>query len=328
MVLRGANAAGCGLRSRSGSSAAVLLAVVVLGLLAEAEGFYLPGVAPRKYVLGEQLMVKVNTLTSSLTPLMFDYYNLPFCEPKGGEKALPENIGEVLAGERTETSAYQFHTNVTRMCKVACRKQWTSTNVDEFRDFAGAHFRGNMRLDNLPAAELVVFRDQNAQEFVSYRLGYPLSEASDYNASNFYINNHLRFTIRYHHVKPQGGHYDKIEEPGVLIVGFEVKARSIDHQYEGKWDDKCVGKNQCDLFTCDPAAGPEPNAPKLLLKRRTPQDVIFTYDVLWIHSDVKWASRWDVYLQMQWQDDEIHWFSIVNSSVMPSLSSRAYKGLV
>jgi len=32
-------------------------------------------------------------------------------------------------------------------------------------------------------------------------------------------------------------------------------------------------------------------------------------------SDVKWASRWDVYLQMQWQDDEIHWFSIVNSSV-------------
>ena len=114
---------------------------------------------------------------------------------------------------------------------------------------------------------------------------------------------------RYHDVEPKGGHMDKIEEPGVLIVGFEVKARSIDHQYEGKWDQKCVKTNQCDLFPCDPAVGPEPNAPKLLLKRHTPQEVIFTYDVVWVHSDVKWASRWDVYLQMQWQDDEIHWYA-------------------
>jgi len=28
-------------------------------------------------------------------------------------------------------------------------------------------------------------------------------------------------------------------------------------------------------------------------------------------SDVKWASRWDTYLLMA--DDQIHWFSIVNS---------------
>ncbi len=70
---------------------------------------------------------------------------MPFCQPKGGEKALSENIGEVLAGERTETSAYQCHTNVTRLCKVACRKMWTAANVDEFRDFAGARFRANMR---------------------------------------------------------------------------------------------------------------------------------------------------------------------------------------
>jgi transmembrane 9 superfamily protein 2/4 len=28
-------------------------------------------------------------------------------------------------------------------------------------------------------------------------------------------------------------------------------------------------------------------------------------------SDIRWASRWDTYLQMT--DDQIHWFSIVNS---------------
>uniref|UniRef100_A0A7S0EL14 Transmembrane 9 superfamily member n=1 Tax=Hanusia phi TaxID=3032 RepID=A0A7S0EL14_9CRYP len=285
-------------------------------LLQGVSGFYLPGVAPRKYVHGEQLMVKVNTLTSDLTPLQFDYYNIPFCEPKGGEHQLPENIGEVLAGERTETSAYQFHTNVSRLCKVACRKTWTPQNVDEYRDFAGARFRANMRLDNLPAAELVVFRDQYGKEFVSYKLGYPIAEVSGYNSSKFYINNHLRFTIRYHNVKPTGTHMDKIDEPGVLIVGFEVKAKSIEHRYEGKWDEKCAAKNTCELFTCDPSRGPDPNAPKLQLRTHKKQEVVFTYDVLWVHSDVKWASRWDVYLQMQWQDDEIHWFSIVNSSVI------------
>lgn len=31
-------------------------------------------------------------------------------------------------------------------------------------------------------------------------------------------------------------------------------------------------------------------------------------------SDVKWASRWDIYLTMS--DVQIHWFSIVNSVVV------------
>jgi len=42
--------------------------------------------------------------------------------------------------------------------------------------------------------------------------------------------------------------------------------------------------------------------------------VIWTYDVEWVESDVKWASRWDVYLQLT--DDRIHWFAIVNSLVI------------
>jgi len=39
--------------------------------------------------------------------------------------------------------------------------------------------------------------------------------------------------------------------------------------------------------------------------------VTWTYDVKWEYSDVKWASRWDVYLYAT--DEQIHWFSIVNS---------------
>ena len=43
-------------------------------------------------------------------------------------------------------------------------------------------------------------------------------------------------------------------------------------------------------------------------------EVLFTYDVLFKMSDIRWASRWDTYLLML--DDQIHWFSIINSIVV------------
>ena len=39
--------------------------------------------------------------------------------------------------------------------------------------------------------------------------------------------------------------------------------------------------------------------------------MIFSYDVVFKMSNIRWASRWDTYLLMM--DDQIHWFSIVNS---------------
>ena len=46
----------------------------------------------------------------------------------------------------------------------------------------------------------------------------------------------------------------------------------------------------------------------------TAGDVIWAYDTRWEYSDVKWASRWDLYLYMG--DDQVHWFSLLNSLVI------------
>jgi transmembrane 9 superfamily protein 2/4 len=40
---------------------------------------------------------------------------------------------------------------------------------------------------------------------------------------------------------------------------------------------------------------------------------------VWEHSDIAWASRWDLYLYMG--DDQVHWFSILNSLVIVLLLS-------
>lgn len=59
------------------------LSRLVLALLTSwVSAFYLPGVAPHEYVHGEQVEVKVNKLSSSITQLPYDYYELPLCRPK------------------------------------------------------------------------------------------------------------------------------------------------------------------------------------------------------------------------------------------------------
>ena len=40
--------------------------------------------------------------------------------------------------------------------------------------------------------------------------------------------------------------------------------------------------------------------------------VVYTYDVIFYDSPIKWASRWDHYMKSQ-KEDIIHWFSIINS---------------
>jgi transmembrane 9 superfamily protein 2/4 len=60
---------------------AYLTALLVVCLAGPAASFYLPGVAPKTFRDGEAVNMKVQTLVSPETPLQFDYYQLPFCQP-------------------------------------------------------------------------------------------------------------------------------------------------------------------------------------------------------------------------------------------------------
>jgi len=116
---------------------------------------------------------------------------------------------------------------------------------------------------------------------------------------------------------------------GSRIVGFEVEAYSVNHQLaEGtSWSEPATDefKDQGEymqllnsrnkLATCNPQPGTKvlPQRVSNLPEKATDADrtIIFTYDVHWEASNIKWASRWDLYLKMT--DSKIHWFSIINS---------------
>lgn len=88
------------------------------------------------------------------------------------------------------------------------------------------------------------------------------------------------------------------EPPYYMVVGFEVSPCSIARE-AGKPVESVI----CGLDDDS--------------SRIKPQEIVegakivYTYDVYWQDSKIKWASRWDSYLRMP--GGRVHWFSIVNS---------------
>ncbi|KAJ7979606.1 Transmembrane 9 superfamily member [Quillaja saponaria] len=265
-------------------------------LVVHGRCFYLPGVAPEDFVKGDLLKVKVNKLTSTKTQLPYSYYSLPYCRPdKIFDSA--ENLGEVLRGDIIENSPYVFKMREPQMCNIVCHITLNAKTAKDFKEKIDDEYRVNMILDNLPL--VVPFRRPDQESTLVYQHGFHVGLRGQYAGTKeekYFIHNHLTFTVKFHK--------DTVTELA-RIVGFEVKPFSVKHEYEGNWNDKIR------LTTCDP------HAKRAVTSSESPQEVedkkeiIFTYDVEFEESDVKWASRWDTYLLMA--DDQIHWFSIVNS---------------
>jgi len=271
----------------------MLRTVTLQALLAVSHCFYLPGVAPREYVDNEKVEIKVNKLTSTVTQLPYDFYNLAFCKPTALVNSV-ENLGEVLHGSMIQNSPYELFAHKSDF-KVLCKKDLTLKEVKTFGQRIKEDYRVQMIMDNLPAATRMISELPDGRTMTMYDRGYRLGFMG---AKEFpgtvpktpYINNHLRFIVKYH----------KDEKfTGSRLVGFEVEAFSVKHTYKGKW-----GK--------DAQLTSVPLSPDLPPQQITMAgEYIFTYDVTWEESSIRWASRWDLYLYMG--DDQIHWFSILNS---------------
>ncbi|GBG82919.1 hypothetical protein CBR_g36446 [Chara braunii] len=238
---------------------------------------------------GDELKVKVNKLSSARTQLPYDYYSLPFCRPTKIENEA-ENLGEVLRGDRIETSPYIFKMKKHAACQVVCKIKLDKEGANKFKSKIDDSYAVNMILDNLPVAT-----DMNTYILPGYEIGKKVSERVG-EPARYHINNHLQFVVDYHQ--------DPVKNT-MRVVGFKVKPNSKKHTYQGEWA-QGVELESCNtdkkLYVADDSDPQE---------IREDEEIIFTYDVTYVPSLVKWASRWDMYLGMQ--NDQIHWFSIINS---------------
>merc|ERR1712176_1030805 len=301
-----------------------------MGFVGISDGFYLPGVIPQSFSIGQPVKLKVNKMTSVKTLLPVDYYRLPWCQPEGGPKMDNENLGEFLAGDRIETSPYRLTMKKDMYCEQICvtnlgRTEERGISPNKVVRAIRKNYHNNWIVDNLPAASVV---EDDETVTTRYWQGFPIGFV-DEKEQKAYVNNHVNIEIMYHPVEGQPDKY--------RIVRFTVEPFSIKHEFEKVDNEDDDDDSEEDIIrkfkvadiddpikSCNPKARTlnHTNYDMITARGRKPQpasgQVLFTYDVIWVkNNDLHWASRWDIYLNMDHAiPARVHWLSIANSLVI------------
>ncbi|KAJ2719557.1 Transmembrane 9 super member 2 [Coemansia sp. Benny D115] len=256
-----------------------------------ANAFYLPGIAPHDYKVGEKVELQVNSLTPSLNSenklesvLSYNYYDerFHFCRPPGGPKAAHESLGSILFGDRIYGSVFNLEMLKDSSCQMLCAQTIPGPDAAFINDKIMKGYNYNWLIDGLPAATVKI-EDRTQKEF--YSIGFELgSNLSGQLVPHF--NNHYEITVQYHTV-------DSVHH---RVVGVVVTPQSKHSVYSKDTTPSCD--------TTEP----------MNLNEDKDNQVVFTYSVRWEKSDKSWATRWDSYLHAM--DPKIHWFSLINSVVI------------
>ncbi|XP_071952458.1 transmembrane 9 superfamily member 4-like [Antedon mediterranea] len=279
----------------------LFLLVFLVSLFNKCSAFYVPGVAPVEFKKGENVEIRGVKLTSSKTQLPYEYFSLPFCKPEGIDLHYkPENLGEVLRGDRIVNTPYQVEMATDKSCTVLCKITLDEKASKLLAQRIKEDYNVHLLSDNLPIATRIP-EDELGIKFSyvhGYKLGFTLlkENAEGKKEPVMYINNHLRLNMKYHKVDEYGDDY--------RVVGFEAVAQSRKYKADGL---EIVDDKTCSVDKAKPLVFQEVVAGES-------QEIYYTFEVNWEPSDVRWASRWDTYLAMS--DVQIHWFSIINSLVV------------
>ncbi|KAF2760108.1 hypothetical protein EJ05DRAFT_449803 [Pseudovirgaria hyperparasitica] len=267
-----------------------------------ASAFYLPGVAPTSYRIGDEVPLYVNSLTPTDTDddrklrsvFSFDYYHDAFhyCKPKDGPKNIQESLGSIIFGDRIKTSAYVLRMGQNETCKATCGSQIFPPDDAKFvNSRINQGYDMNWLIDGLPAAQQLMDPEDNSTFYSpGFALGYVYAEDDETPQEDMIpiFNNHYNIFVDFH----QAGH-DSYRVVGVLVEPMSLKSS------------KNVNGDQAQCGDIDHP---------LVLSEDSTTEVTFTYSVFWRDSATPFATRWDKYLHVY--DPRIHWLSLVNSAVI------------
>lgn len=271
-------------------------------LVACAQAFYLPGVAPTNYADGDRIELFVNHLTPAMTHLTstghrekaktqiysYDYYypKFQFCQPQGGPKKQLESLGAIIFGDRIFNSPFELLMLKDEKCKTLCTSKYSKTDAAFVSRNIRAGYNYNWIIDGLPAARKVKDR-RTSTDF--YSSGFPIGLVDESNKSQLY--NHFKIILEYH----------KRAENQYRVVGVTVVPQSLDRS---KLDaSKASAEELCNE-----------NLPPVLMSKDNDKSVFFSYSVEFAESSTSWATRWDKYLHIY--DPKIQWVSLINFSLV------------
>jgi transmembrane 9 superfamily protein 2/4 len=249
---------------------------------------------PRLYKKGEQVELKVNSLTSKKNLYPIDYYRFPYCQPLGGPRMEEEYFGEFLAGDRIQSSPYKQYMLQDSYCQQLCISNVGSNMIRGIRN----EYHNNWILDGLASASKT---EDDTTVTTRYYQGFPMGFIEE-DTDLPYIYNHVNIEIMYRRVIEAG------KEETFEIVRFTVEPFSVSHDFVPTYDyDEGDGQYSAEIrnpiLSCTPNSTTAEHTNYNMLRSQHPQiavgKVLFTYDVIWIETqNLNWAHRWDIYLTM------------------------------
>uniref|UniRef100_A0A8C5GI53 Transmembrane 9 superfamily member n=1 Tax=Gouania willdenowi TaxID=441366 RepID=A0A8C5GI53_GOUWI len=289
--------------------------ICTISYFSSCSAFYLPGLAPVSFCepdkSGEdcqsEIQLFVNRLDSVESVLPYEYEVFDFC--KDVKESRPsENLGQVLFGERIESSPYKFIFKQDVQCKTVCTRSYKkgskedATKLDFLKMGMQLNYQHHWIIDNMPLTWCY-----DVEDGLKYcNPGFPIGclvtkegrakDACVINAAfnrkdTFYVFNHVDIRITYHSGATEGWR-------GARLVAATLEPKSLNQVDEKK--PNCRG------------------GPPMEVSGEFKNDlsIVYTYSVTFEENNsIKWASRWD-YILVSMPHTNIQWFSIMNSLVI------------
>ncbi|KAI0222254.1 Transmembrane 9 superfamily member 2 [Lamellibrachia satsuma] len=282
-----------------------------------------------EYDCKTDIQVYVNRLNSIESVIPYEYRSFDLCQ-ESTTKAVGENLGQLVFGERIQPSPYKINFGESKTCEPLCQKKYVDetqkTDVAKqskkklsfLRRGIARNYQHHWIVDNMPVTWIVdnmpvtwCYEVQGGSKSKFCTPGFPLgcyvtdkgirkdacNIHEEFNQPDtYYVFNHVDITI-YYHSKDSNAEWGKNLPDGAgRLVSAKLEPRSIKHSK----------KDGCNVQ--------EPMGIPAVVKKDFVID--YTYSVKFERNDnVKWASRWD-YILDSLKQTNIQWFSILNSLVI------------
>eukprot|EP00934_Nitzschia_sp_Nitz4_P003495 Nitzschia sp. Nitz4//scaffold124_size66437//8129//10369//NITZ4_006102-RA/size66437-processed-gene-0.46-mRNA-1//-1//CDS//3329534525//3485//frame0 len=273
-----------------------------------------PGVSPEDYPNGSKMWMYADLVESRNAHIPYEFYDLPGCPQIPESKAVKlrrerKNLGARLQGHDMKPAPFALTVGTDMPCSHMCTVTLDDKKTRFLKRLIERQYRVQLQLDSLPVLYRVVEHDMAIR---GYPLGFrtPLERGAEKpspDRRDYHVYNHLKFTIT----------HTPIADDGTLrITAFDVIPVSITHEVpasKGEAISTCTGfdtGNDPSTFLTIP------------YDKKSDIDIVYSYDVTWVESDLEWADRWDVYL-VATPDDEIHYYSILNSLLIVTFMTGA-----
>jgi transmembrane 9 superfamily protein 2/4 len=243
------------------------------------------------YKLNDTLLISVGSMNSIEVQIPFDYYYLNICRPQELIQE-PDNLGEILTGDKSYQTNYVFQMGQNEYCRELCSKKFSLYDASLLKWFVSRNYTTSWYVDKLLAGMKHVVDIEKFNTEVHYLGGIPLGymETMLDGSLDYKIYNHYTFTILIHSESDK-----KFTVVGFNIMPFSIKQNSTTGARCGN-KEEYMRNFRAERQSFD-----------------SEEEILFTYDIVFEKSNIAFSSRWDHYLHLQ--NDKIHWFSLINGGL-------------